>query len=230
MKRIYIPVCNAGTFQIKDESHHYLKNVLRAQIGQHIEILTDNELLSAEINDIQRHSAFVHIISRHKLTPPGYELTVFQALLKRGYMDGVVEKYAELGVTNIVPLLTEHSLHNVKDNSLRRYKEIAKTAALQSEQNFITEICTPVAVKDLTASHDADNILFYERALHKTQPEIIHKKVRLIIGPEGGFSKNEVDFLTESGFTAISPVSSILKAETAAVVFAGWVRIALESL
>ncbi len=230
MKRIYLPQFPSDQILIEDEEHHYLKNVLRAKPGMRIEIMTSGELLSAEIDGIQKRGISARILSRRALRPPAYTLTVYQSLLKREYMDAVVEKYAELGVTSVIPVIAERSLPELKENALRRYREIAKSAALQSEQEFITEIKEPLPVNKITVVTNADNILFYERAERKSPPVITRNNVALFIGPEGGFADKEVDYLLGAGFSAVSPVSSILKAETAAVVFAGWVRIALESL
>jgi 16S rRNA (uracil1498-N3)-methyltransferase len=167
----------------------------------------------------------VSVVSRRPLIAPNYSLTAFNCILKRDFMDMVIEKYCELGVTEIVPVISNRSIGVVNDSTLERYRNISVAAVLQSEQEFVPSVTKPVKLEAITES-DGDSLLFYERGDGKF-PKIVHRKVRFIIGPEGGFAAGEVEYLESIGFQSVTPISSVLKAETAAIVFAGLIRVML---
>ena len=73
-----------------------------------------------------------------------------------------------------------------------------------------------------------EKILFHERLGEKKMPVIASKNISIIIGPEGGFTEKEYILLLEKGFKAYTPLDTVLKAETAAVLFAGMVRLGID--
>ena len=225
MKRIYIKNPQAESVILDEKQEHYLRVVLRLLSGDQIEILSEDELLTAELIEVSKRKVSTAIISRRPLIKPAYNFTVHQCLLKREYMDTVVEKYSELGVTRIVPVISERSLPSLKEGTIRRFGEIAVNAALQSRQEFVPEIAVATPISSIQ-SESTDKLLFYECA-DRGLPMGLSSDVDIIIGPEGGFTESEVNSLVNKGYTVCSPFSSILKAETAAVVFAGWVRIVM---
>jgi 16S rRNA (uracil1498-N3)-methyltransferase len=228
MTRIYLDANIAETATLPEQEHHYLKNVLRSEAGDQIEVLTPNELLTAEIVELSKRTCIIRVLTRRELAPERYKFTVFQAILKREYMDTVIETYTELGVTEIVPVVSRYSQPELKDNAMRRYLEIAKKAALQSERERLPIIREAVKLADITPI-DGDNIIFYERG-ERAMPKISANTVAIVIGPEGGFTDSEFTSLQRTGFVSATPFSQILKAETAAIVFAGQVRIAIGNL
>lgn len=223
--RIFMEENHDGSFFIDDSNFHYMKNVLRLKVEDLIDILTPSSLITARIDFMEKRKLQVTAISRRGLKTPDYSFTVYQCILKREYMDTVIEKYTELGVTNIVPVISERSLKELKENTYKRYHEIAKTASLQSEREYLPHIENVMKLKDIKAI-DGDNIIFYERA-EKSTAKLSSRNVSIIIGSEGGFAEAEVAELQAKGFQVISPINTILKAETAAVVFAGWVMLQL---
>ncbi len=222
MKRIYLEH-TGEEFTAVDNDHHYLKNVLRMQEGDEVDVMSADSLTRAHIIAVTKRETIFSAIASRPLITPDYSLTVYQCLLKREYMDTVVEKFAELGATRIVPVISRRSLPSLKESALSRFIEIAKYAALQSEQEFIPGITDAVKINDIRAAADADNILFYERGVVQS-PVLTSRAVQIVIGPEGGFEADEVELLHNKGFLSYTPLKSILKAATAAVVFCGLVR------
>jgi 16S rRNA (uracil1498-N3)-methyltransferase len=227
MKRIYIEDFAESRYELRGNYHHYLKNVLRSREGGELEVLTGAELLNVRITEINNKYASLERTDGRPLKPCGYRLSVFQCVLKREYMDFVVEKYAELGVTEITPVLSSRSMRDVKDKAFDRYKEIAIKAVLQSENEHVPVINEPVELAELTTDR-AEKLFFYERKEGRAPLELAGKDVAMIIGPEGGFEVEEAETLVSKGFEAVSPFTPVLKAETAAVVFTGLVRMELE--
>lgn len=228
MKRIFYTGRLSDPFTVDGDYLHYLKNVIRAREGERIGVLTDSEYAECSIAEIGKKGAVLNIDSRREAKRHGYRLKVYQCLLKREYMDFAVEKYAELGATEIVPVISGRSLNELKEKTMQRFTDIAVKAVLQSENEQIPSISDAVDIADVKADMDS-NIIFYER-YEGGGAVTPSKSMSIIIGPEGGFTDEEVSMLTSKGFAPSKPLSQILKAETASVVFAGYVRILQESL
>lgn len=227
MKRIYLDKIEGSTCELRNDVHHYVKTVLRSREGDGFGVLTPDKFFTARVKELASKYTLLEILSERPAKKPAYRLIVYQCVLKREYMDFAVEKYAELGVTEIVPVISARSLKDVKDKSFGRYKDIAIKAVLQSENEHVPLICEPVNLKDIDADY-AEKLLFYERKEEREPLKLAAKDVAMIIGCEGGFEGYEVELLKEKGFKVVSPLTPVLKAETAAVVFTGIVRMELE--
>jgi len=228
MKRIFYDGVLTDTFELEGDYFHYLKNVVRAKPGEELGVLTDTEFAVVQIESIEKRSAVIKVIDRRPAKRHNYRLKVYQCLLKREYMDFAVEKYAELGATEIVPVISDRSLSDLKDKTIRRYKDISLKAVLQSENEQLPVIQDPVDLSEIIADAD-ENILFYER---EEGGECITpaKDMSIVIGPEGGFTDDEYNMIVSKGFKAVKPINQILKAETASAVFTGYVRILQEQM
>ena len=213
-------IISAGEVIALDEDiSHKITSVLRLKIDDEICLQNSVNMATAKIVTITKNKVDVKVKSIRELIKPSYIFEVYQAIAKREYMDFIVEKYSELGVTKIIPVITSRSINELKDKTLARYKTIAKQAVLQSEGEFIPEICKPIRL-DKIELDTTDNFLFHERVGIKNMPALSCRNISIIIGPEGGFADSEVEVLTAKGFVAYNPIKKILKAETAAVVFA----------
>lgn len=228
MKRIFYSGELPDALMVDGDYLHYLKNVIRAKQGERIGVLSASEFAECIITDINKKNAALSIETRRPARRHGYSLRVYQCLLKREYMDFAVEKYAELGATEIVPVISERSLSELKDKTLQRFSDIAVKAVLQSENEQLPVITDAANIADISADMDS-NVVFYERydGGAVIRPS---KSMSIVIGPEGGFTDDEFKVLAEKGFTPAKPVSQILKAETASVVFTGYIRIMQESM
>ncbi len=226
LKRIFYSGALSGVIELPEDEARRLKTVLRAQSGDRVELLSETSLAEGVIASVGKKNVLVRVDSVRAAVRPEYDFTVYQCLTKREYMDRMVEKYAELGVTRIVPVISARSLNSLKDNAFVRFGAIVRDAALQSENEFLPEITEAKNISEIKAEHESC-LLFHERAGEKSFPDRIARNVGIIIGPEGGFTEKETVMLTEKGFRAYTPLNCVLKAETAAVLFAGMVRIGL---
>jgi len=228
MKRIFYTGLLTDILEIEGDYFHYLKNVIRAKSGDSLGILTQTEFAECTISEMEKRSAVIQVESRRPVKEHTHKLKVYQCLLKREYMDFAVEKYTELGATEIIPVISERSLNDLKEKTMQRYKDISVKAALQSENEQLPVISDAIDIKDVQADMTS-NIIFYERCEEKGSVKPA-KDMSIIIGPEGGFTDEEYQMLTAQGFTPVRPIEQILKAETASVVFTGYIRILQESL
>ncbi len=214
-----LDIYNDNTIALDEDVSRKIISVLRLKITDEICLQNSIHMATAKIVTITKNQVIVTVASMRELIKPDYTFEVYQAIAKREYMDFIVEKYSELGVTKIIPIITSRSINELKDKTLARYKTIAKQAVLQSEGEFLPEITKPIRL-DKIELETTDNFLFHERVGIKNMPAPSCRNISIMIGAEGGFADSEVELLTAKGFVAYNPIKKILKAETASVVFA----------
>lgn len=226
LRRVYFDGEISSVIELDENQSRKLKTVLRAEQGDIVEVLTNEYLAEGEIYVAGKRGVQVRILKSRPVIKPDYKFTVYQCMAKREYMDFIIEKYSELGVTDIIPVISNRSLDSLKSSAYERYVQIAKEAAMQCEREVVAEIHPAQKLERIKPSAD-ENILFHERFGEKSMPEITSKNVSMIIGPEGGFTDKEYNYLINAGFKTYTPIDTILKAETAAVLFAGMIRLSI---
>ncbi|MCB4204107.1 16S rRNA (uracil(1498)-N(3))-methyltransferase [Deferribacterales bacterium Es71-Z0220] len=227
IKRFYWDNKFDERIEIKGEILNHIK-VLRLKVQDRIVLQNEFNIGLYEIESLNKKNTLLKRISIKNSTRPNYRLIACISLMKREYMDNSIEKLAEIGVTEIIPIITERSLRQLNSETMLRYQKKAIFGSLQAENNFITKVMPARELKDLIFN-DCEKILFYERA-DKQFPNVSSTDVVFFIGPEGGLSMDEVNYLNKIGFKICSPFKSVLKGETAAVVFAGLLRSEIEKL
>jgi 16S rRNA (uracil1498-N3)-methyltransferase len=156
-------------------------------------------------------------------------MTLCQSLLKGQHMDLLVEKTSELGVDRILPFISARTVvkpdRSKAEDKLRRWKEIARSAAKQSDRAMPAEIgslCFYHQVLAALAKESAVKILLWEQEGSRSLRDLLRSqssapRVLAIVGPEGGFTEGEVKEAHEAGFASVSLGRRILRAETAAM-------------
>lgn len=208
---------------------NHIRNVLRLKPGEQILISDgrgrdyycrisdiDGEHVVADIEDVCDNFAELPV-----------EVTLFQGYPKSDKMDLIVQKMVELGVHRIVPVFTARTVVKLDAKKAakktERYNLIAESAAKQSGRGLIPEVLTPVTFAHAIemASELDMNIIPYEEAegleySRKVLSEIHGKKsLGIFIGPEGGFSRDEVEQAIAAGAKSITLGHRILRTETA---------------
>jgi 16S rRNA (uracil1498-N3)-methyltransferase len=149
-------------------------------------------------------------------------ITLMMALPKGNGFDEVVRCCTELGVNCIAPITSDRTLLNPSPQKLERWRRIASEAAEQSERAVIPTILEPVAfvtaINENTATHRyiceaRGDYPHLQQVVNKTANEII-----IAIGPEGGWTNQEIEIAVESGFQPISLGRRVLRAVTAPIV------------
>lgn len=224
------PLENKGSFFITDrELLNQWKNVFRFQIGHRL-ILLDNSSYEflAQIVLLTNLKAEVEIISsKISETVPRADLTLFMALIKKDNFEWVLEKGTEIGVTHFVPLLAEKS--EKKNFNEERGLKIIQEATEQSQRALLPtlggmvktiealNICKEQGIESILVLDPEGNTKFDKDFLKSVNREIQKAKIALFIGPEGGWSKQELEFFTKNGAQICTFGTAILRAETAAV-------------
>ena len=161
-KRIYIEGGLNNNIVLEDKLYNYLKNVLKLNKDEYIYVLNSVSIGTYKIVDIKKGKITVEKNSERLLKGMPYKLTIYQAVLKREYMDNILEKSGELGVTKFIPVYTKRCHGSVNKNTMRRYEELIIKGALQSELEYIPEITEPVNLRDIVVEN-RQNFIFYEK-------------------------------------------------------------------
>lgn len=225
MQRYFAKLIN-NKIILDDGDVHHLLHVMRARVGEEIEVVADNKLYDCLIKSVNPLEVVVNyeIPTDSELSQ---EVTLFFALAKGDKIDFVVQKATELGASRIVLVKTERCVTKFEEKDisrkLERFSKIAKEASEQSHRLRIPEIVGVIDVNNIPSNLIADiNLLAYEKEAGETTSFFDNvkkdKSISMMIGPEGGFSEKEVELLVKKyNFVPISLGKRILRTETAAV-------------
>lgn len=204
---------------LTSQQQHYLLRVLRLRDGdQFIAMDGMGEWLLAQLQGEQGKILGSLAV---KMELP-VSITLMMALPKGNGFDEVVRCCTELGVTCIAPVLSDRSLLNPSSQKLERWRRIASEAAEQSERTFVPTILEPVTfntfVNKAVATHRyiceaRGNYPHLKQVINNTTNDII-----IAIGPEGGWTNQEIEMAVKLEFQPISLGRRILRAVTAPIV------------
>lgn len=215
------------------EDVNHIKNVIRKQIGDIIEICNqDNEQsYKCEIEKIEEKQITTKIIEELKAQESNIKVDIFQGLPKAEKMELIIQKSVELGANAIIPVNMKRCVVKLDSKSeekkIERWQKISESAAKQCGRNNIPEVKHLVNIKDicnLIKDYDA-MIVAYENEKENTLKQELTKlknkqknlKIGIVIGPEGGLEENDVKLLKESGAKIITLGHRILRTETVAL-------------
>jgi 16S rRNA (uracil1498-N3)-methyltransferase len=209
-----------------DEARH-LTAVMRASTGDEI-ILFDGSGAEfvARIAKIAKHSVQCDILERRENSRElPFVLSLAVALPKGDRQKWLIEKTTELGVTRLIPLITERGVAQPVESALDRLRRGVVEASKQCGRNRLMEIAEPRRAAELFADQEVAEFRLIAhpggQALNST-PFSRHPGLIAAIGPEGGFSDAEIAVATASGWDSVSLGSRILRVETAAIAIAAW--------
>ena len=231
MRHFYLdssPTINSVVTIQESEAHH-IKNVLRLKPGDTIKLFDGTGFeYGAVIKEMSAAEVKVEIRSRVRTTlGSGVQIMVAQAFLKEKKMDELVRKLCELGVAKWIPFFSRRAIARPDANRLagrsRRWHRIAAEALKQCRRPNLPEIATALSfdeVLDFSKTCDL-SIVFWENEAAPLRSSIESdekhpvKKILLMLGPEGGFTQQEIEMAKHSGFVVAGLGPRILRAETA---------------
>jgi 16S rRNA (uracil1498-N3)-methyltransferase len=221
------------TAALKGEQAAHLARVLRAQPGQVFDVVANGFLHRAEIVSASEHEV-VFTLHEELEAESALPVHLLMAVFKFDPMEWGIEKATELGVARMTPVIarrTEKHLAQAAAKRVERWRRIVREAAQQSRRSDVPEVDDPVTLKValgmvtaekklLLAETEQENTLSSELAGQRVSESAGTSEltsVALAIGPEGGWTAEEMALFSESGWKAVTLGPRILRAETAAI-------------
>ncbi len=229
----------AGCMMLDGPEAHHLLHVMRASVGDEVTLFDDSGAeFKATIETVRRADAEVRIIERREVDRElPFELVVGVALPKGDRQKWLVEKLTELGVTTLVPLITERCVAQPAAAAVERLRRAIIEAAKQCGRNRLMKIGEPQAwanwidgncgLDDKSEIRNPKSEIAKRRLLaHPGGPPLDELDLtqpvatQFTIGPEGGLTDTEVTAATAAGWQTVSLGTRILRVETAAIALA----------
>ena len=212
--------------KIIGEDVKHINQVLRAKIGEELTICNLDTTLNyiTTISQITPEYVMCDIQDWVKsFVESNVQVTIFQGLPKADKMEYIIQKNTELGAKQIVPVEMVRcvvKLDSKKEGKkIERWQKIAESAAKQSGRDLIPTVEMPIDINNLCEKikeFDAV-ILAYEEEKENTLKNELKKLDGIIIGPEGGIDKTEVEKLAKAGAKVVTLGKRILRTETASI-------------
>lgn len=196
----------------------HLARVLRARIGQEFDITTTENVRRGRITSISPDRVEFDL-GEEISAGETVRITLLLAIIKFDRMEWAIEKCTELGVARIVPLIARRSdphLAAAAVKRVERWRRIAREASEQSRRAHLPEIADPIKVAAAANFPGAARILLAESEEQHRLPADADE-ITLAIGPEGGWTEDELKRFRQAGWVSASLGDTILRAETAAI-------------
>ena len=225
--RLYFPgkLSLKSPIKLENKQVHYLINVMRKKIDDSILVFNSvNGEFLAKISEIYKNTIIIDIIKKVRDIKIENDIWLLFAPVKKSPTEYIVQKATELGVSKIIPIITERTI--TKNLNLNRMQDIAIESSEQCDRITIPEICAVKKLKNLILNWDNDRIIFFCDETIRNN-DVVKKDFQnlstksfgaILVGPEGGFSTNETNYLREKKF--IRPIDlgpRILRSDTAVI-------------
>ncbi len=219
---------HGNTAELTGEHASHLARVLRAQVGQEFDIATGDSVRRGKIIAISEDRVEFALGDPVPVRAAA-NLTLVLAIFKFDRMEWAIEKCTEIGVSRFVPLIarrTDTHLAIAASKRHERWQRLALQASEQSRRVSPPEIMPPIKFKELNQVVESTGTAVARFVLAESEEErqfrdaVEHSKggAMLAIGPEGGWTEDELQYLRSSDWIAASLGDTILRAETAAIV------------
>ncbi len=226
------------TIYIKDKDVNHIKKVLRKNIKDEITICNENTKQDylCKITNIEENEITCKILKKLETNvESNIEVSIFQGLPKADKMELIIQKSVELGVQDITPIEMKRCVVKLKEKDktkkIERWQKISEVAAKQCGRNYIPKINNIENLKEISEKikdydvvlvayeEEKENTLKNELKLLKKDNKENNKKIKIaiVIGPEGGMDKEEINTLEKNGAKIITLGKRILRTETVAL-------------
>lgn len=236
MPRFFIKdadIGNTDTVIIKGEDARHISFSLRMRVGDSITLCDfHNYEYDCVIRSIDGEKVELSVLEKHPSeNEPNVKVSVFQALPKSSKLELIIQKCVELGVFEIIPVLSSRCISRPDDKSsekkTKRYNSISEEAAKQSGRGIVPKVCETLPFKKAIERMKESDIAFicYEledadcgkdlKSFLKQKLCENTKTISFFVGPEGGISPEEAQYAADCGISCISLGKRILRTETA---------------
>jgi len=211
----------------KKEDLHHLLHVFRLEVGDKVRAVDGDYEYICEIQKIIENKVHLQILEKKEdAFSLSVEIDAAICLIKNDKMDFCIQKLTELGIHSILPTIAKRCVVKLKEKK-EKWKTIVKETMKQCQGVKPTQIQEIIDLKQLPLENYDLILLPYECEEEHSLKHVLRnglqvpKKILYIIGPEGGFEKEEIEYLASKGAKVVSLGKRILRAETAAIVVGG---------
>lgn len=224
--RIYIdqPLAITEAVLLNENASHYLSKVLRMQEGRELIVFNgQGGEYSAQIKEIGKKQISIQVNQfAEDNRQSSLELHLAIGISRGERMDWVLQKATELGVTQIIPLITERTEVKIKgekqDKKIQHWQQIIISACEQCQRNILPILQEPKVVDDWLKTVSTDyRFVLHHRNDQSLSQSSVPKSVTLLIGPEGGLSEKEIALAEIEKFQSLRLGPRVLRTETAPV-------------
>ncbi len=226
MQRYFTKERENDLFKLSLDDTYHITKVMRMGIGDIIEVVYQERLYKARIETLSPVTALI-IEELDTYNEMDIKVTIAQSLVKENKMDLILQKGVELGAYSFIPLKTYNSIIKIdnKDSlkKVTRWQKIVKEASEQSKRNIIPKVLPVMDLRELGALEFDLKILCTVNELTKSLKKVLQNKKKydtiiIVVGPEGGFKREEETYLLSKGFISTSLGKRVLRTETASIV------------
>jgi 16S rRNA (uracil1498-N3)-methyltransferase len=203
----------------------HLTRVLRVRVGQQFDISTGAKLFRGTVATVDDQSVEFDLTDELPSSGSDLKITLALSVFKFDRMEWAIEKCTELGVSRIIPVISQRTdahLAAASSKRVERWARIAHQASEQSRRATTPEIIAPIRLKELLALPASLRLVLAESENQLFLSEILQRRPQssdlvMAIGPQGGWTGAELQLFQQANWTAVSLGQNILRAETAAI-------------
>ncbi len=222
-----------GRLYIEGQDKKHIVGPLRLDEGSEILVSSAGINYLCQIEKIENDRVYSTILKEEKgSSESDINISLYQGLAKGSKLDLIIQKATEIGVKEFVIVEMDRSISRVKNEKwkkkrLERYNKIAEEAAKQSKRDYIPKLVDIISSEEMVErlkSSGSEILVPYEDEDKMGMKDILAgiegSDISIVVGPEGGISKREIDLLKEIGARTLSLGPRILRTETAGLVAA----------
>lgn len=215
-----------GIYKLNEDDSYHIKKVMRMNIGDLIEIVDNEKLCICQIIENNNLIMAKVIEEKSDYNEMDVKVIIVQSLVNEQKMDLILQKGTELGAYAFYPYKSLNSV--VKDNGkgdkkVVRWQKIVKEASEQSKRNIVPIVHNMVDLNDLIKIEASLKLICTVNEVTKNIKKVLqeHSKcdtIIIVVGPEGGFKRQEEEMFIKNGFIPVSLGKRVLRTETASLV------------
>lgn len=210
------------TVCLNQDIKHHLIDVLRFKDGDIIRLVDNtNQPYKAQISLDNNLSA--KVIDKFESVEKKGKIIYCCCMIKKERWQWLIEKAVEFNCDVIVPVISERTIIHIDEKiekKVERWNKIALMAAQQCNRTDLVKVEKPIKLKQIVQYKSTNNLVAYEKEKGNYLYDLIDDNdITFLIGPEGGFTEKEIDFLVDNGFKCCSLSDNILRAESAGMYF-----------
>jgi 16S rRNA (uracil1498-N3)-methyltransferase len=214
------PEVRDDLIHVTGNEHQHLR-VSRTELGECVELFDGvGHVMTGEVVDVNRSETRLKVVDRRTVPPPRFEIILGQALIKNPAFERVIEKAVEVGVTRIVPFRASRSNESGQGRETR-WQKIIVEAAKQSKHYHLPTLDPVTDLETIARMEASSRVVFAESREGDLATALTSAPVLYLIGPEGGWTSEELEVLEARSFGFVRLGAHIMRSETAAIVAAG---------